>query len=162
MPTCRPETVAFTATAPVRATATREIDATPQEVFAVLADAEGWPRWFPGLRGARWTSSGPHGVGSTRQVQLGPLAVDEEFLVWEPGERFAFTFTGTNLPGTRAGVELVELVALDGGRRTRVAYTFSAEPVGVPRAVGAGLTPVVRSLLAGGLRGLAQEVAARR
>lgn len=162
MPTCRPETVAFTATAPLRAAAVREVAGTPDEVFAVLADAEGWPRWFPGLRAARWTSPGPHGVGSTRQIALGPLQVDEEFIVWEPGERFGFTFTGANLPGTRAGVELVELVPVDDGRRTRVSYTFSVEPVGVPRVVGARLTPVVRGLLGGGLRGLDREVQRRR
>ena len=161
MPTCRPETVAFTATAPVRASAVREVSGTPDEVFAVLADAEGWTNWFPGLRSAGWTSQGPHGVGSTRTVTVGPLQVEEEFIVWEPGRRFGFTFTGTNLPGTRAGVELVELVPVDDGRRTRVSYTLSAEPVGLPRLIGARLTPIVRAALGGGLRGLDREVQRR-
>ncbi len=161
MPSCRPETTAFTATAPLRTSVVREIDGTPDEVFAVLADADRWSRWFPGLRNTRWTSPPPHGVGSTRQVGLGPLTVDEEFIVWEPGERFAFTFTGANLPGTRAGVELVELVGLEGGGRTRVSYTFAVEPVGLPRVVAARLAPVVAGLVGAGLRGLESEVRAR-
>jgi carbon monoxide dehydrogenase subunit G len=162
VPSCRPETTAFTATAPVRASAVREVAGTPDEVFAVLADAEGWTRWFPGLRSCRWLSDAPHGVGSTRRIALGPLQVDEEFIVWEPGARFGFTFTSANLPGTRAGVELVELVPVDDGRRTRVSYTFCVEPVGVPRLVGARLTPLVRGALGGGLRGLDRELQRRR
>lgn len=160
MPGCRPETVGFTSTAPLRTSVSHEYDATPDEVFAVLADTDSWPRWFPGLRAARWTSQPPHGLRSTRQVELGPLVVDEEFIVWEPGRRFGFTFTHANLPGTRAGVELVELVPTSTGG-TRLAYTFAVEAVGVPRPVGALLGPAVATLIRQGLRGLADELRAR-
>lgn len=159
VPRCRPETVAFATRAPLRATVVRELSADPTRVFGVLADAESWPRWFPGLRAARWTSPDPYDVGATRQVTLGPLKVDEEFIVWEPGERFAFTFTETNLPGTRAGVELVELVGLPSDR-TRLSYTFAVEPVGLPSALGASLAPAVRTLIGRGLAGMERELAA--
>jgi uncharacterized protein YndB with AHSA1/START domain len=158
VPTCRPETVGFTAVAPLRATVTREVAAPASEVFDALADASAWVDWFPGLTGGRWTSDGPRGVGSTRQVQLGPLTVDEEFLVWEPGERFAFTFTSTNLPTARAGVELVELVP-QGPDRTRVAYTFAVEPVGLPRGLAGASAPIVRAVLSRGLAGLERHLA---
>jgi hypothetical protein len=103
VPACRPETLGFTATAPLRATATREVPA------------------------------------------------------WEPGERFAFTFTGTNLPAARAGVELVELVE-PGPDRTRVAYTFAVEPAGIPRALAASSAPIVRAVLSRGLAGLERHL----
>lgn len=156
---CRPETVAFTATAPLRATATREIAADPDRVFAALADASSWPAWFPGLGAARWTSSAPYGVGSTREVRVGALRVAEEFIVWDPGERLGFTFTSTNLPGTRAGVELAELVDVGGGR-TRVAYTMALEPAGVPARLGPPVTPAARTAIGRGLAGLERYLAA--
>jgi hypothetical protein len=127
-------------------------------VFDALAGPSAWVDWFPGLTGGRWTSQQPHGVGSTRQVQLGPLTVDEEFLVWEPGERLAFTFTATNLPAARAGVELVELVP-QGPDRTRVAYTVAMEPVALPRALAGTSAPIVRAVLARGLAGLERHLA---
>jgi uncharacterized protein YndB with AHSA1/START domain len=158
--TCRAETLAFTATAPLRITATREVGAAPDRVFEVLADAASWPEWFPGLSQARWTSDAPHGVGSTREVQVGPLRVAEEFIVWEPGERIGFTFVSTNLPGTRAGVEVAELVPVRGGR-TRVAYTMALEPVGVPARLAAPLSPVARTAIGRGLAGLDRYLADR-
>jgi uncharacterized protein YndB with AHSA1/START domain len=158
VPTCRPETLGFTATAPLRATVTRDVSASASRVFDALAEPSSWVDWFPGLTGGRWTSDGPHGVGSTRQVQLGPLTVDEEFLVWEPGERFAFTFTGTNLLAARAGVELVELVE-EGPERTRIAYTFAVEPVWLPRSLAGASAPIVRAVLSRGLAGLERHLA---
>jgi uncharacterized protein YndB with AHSA1/START domain len=159
VPACRPETLGFTSTAPLRATVTRDVSASAPRVFDALADPSSWVAWFPGLTGGRWTSDGPRGVGSTRQVELGPLTIDEEFLVWEPGERFAFTFTATNLPAARAGVELVELVPR-GPDRTRVAYTFAVEPVALPGTLAGTAAPLVRAVLTRGLSGLERHLAA--
>ncbi|MEX1177674.1 MAG: SRPBCC family protein [Nitriliruptor sp.] len=161
MATCRPETPAFTATAPLRVTATREIAAEPAVIFDTLADTSSWPAWFPGLQDARWISTAPYGVGSTRQVSVGPLRVEEEFIAWEPGVRFGFTFLSMNLPGTRAGVEMVELLPVDDGR-TRVSYTMALEPVGVPSWLGPALAPVVRGAIARGLGGLDRHVTGAR
>jgi uncharacterized protein YndB with AHSA1/START domain len=159
VPRCRPETVAFTSTAPLRSTVTREVGASPDRVFEVLADTDSWSRWFPGLHAATWTSTAPHGVGSTRQVRLGPLQVDEEFIVWEPGDRFGFTFTDVNLPGTRAGVELVELVPVGAGR-TRVAYTIALELLALPPRVTGAAAPVGRLAIGRGLAGLDRHLSA--
>lgn len=160
MSSCRPETVAFTATAPLRITATREVGADPEAVFAALADAASWPAWFPGLDEARWTSPAPHGVGATREVKVGPLRVAEEFIVWDPGERIGFTFVSTNLPGTRAGVEIAELVPVRGGR-TRVSYTMALEPVGLPARLARPVAPVARLAIGRGLAGLDRYLADR-
>jgi uncharacterized protein YndB with AHSA1/START domain len=160
VPPCRPETLGFTAVAPLRTTVTRDVEATPSEVFDALADPSAWVAWFPGMTGSRWTSEAPHGVGSTRQVQLGPLTVDEQFLVWEPAQRFAFTFTATNLPVARAGVELLELVPRS-PTGTRVAYTFAVDPTGVPGPLARTAVPVVRAVVSRGLAGLDAHLAAR-
>lgn len=160
MPTCRRETVAFTATAPLRITATRRIAAGPERIFDALADTASWPAWFPGLSAARWTSDGPHGIGSTRQVEVGPLRVAEEFIVWDPGERIGFTFVSTNLPGTRAGVEVAELVPVR-HERTRVSYTMALEPVGLPARLGPPIAPIARAVIGRGLAGLDRYLADR-
>jgi uncharacterized membrane protein len=43
------------------------VRATPQQVFAVYADAESWPRWDPDLESA--TRRGPFAVGSTGEIK---------------------------------------------------------------------------------------------
>ena len=139
MATTRPESLEFVDLAPVRAEATREIDASPGTVFDALADAEGWPRWFPNMQQCRWLSPPPHGVDSQREVRVGPLHVVERFIVWDRPRRWGFTFTAASPPIARAGAELVELEpAGDGG--TRITYTMALEPPGpaglVNRATG--------------------------
>ena len=52
-----------------RITIVRPID----DVFAVLTDVEKTGRWFPGDVEERWTSSPPHGVGSTRHAANAPV-----------------------------------------------------------------------------------------
>lgn len=54
-----------------------------------------------------------------------------------------FTFRATNLPGTRAGVEVAELVAI-AGDRTRVSYTMALEPVGLLARLAAPVAPIAR------------------
>ena len=74
------------------------LEATPDEVFALLADTDSWARWFPEFEGAYWLTDGEPGVGARRVAELDIMDVREEFLAWEPGERFAFTVTGMTLP----------------------------------------------------------------
>lgn len=141
-----PQTVDFIERATMRAVAEREVAATPQRVFEVLADVESWPQWFPNLSEATWLTEAPHGVGSRRRVRVGPLKVEEEFIVWEPGERWGFTFVDVNLGGSKAGVELVELTPV-GDDRTHVRYTMAIEPSGL-------LKPLTGPFRAGAEKGL--------
>lgn len=157
MPSPRPEGVGFVTDAPVRAVARRQIPASPDEVFAGLADAEGWPSWFPGMRRCGWLTAPPHRIGSKRRVVVGPLRVDERFVVFDRPHRFGFTFAATNLPVARAGVELVELEAVPEG--THVTYTMALQPPrGLAGAVGLA-AGVISRVLAGGLRGLERHLA---
>lgn len=157
----RIETLDFLSVAPLRATAQRVLPFSPEQVFDALADAESWPTWFAGMRSATWLTPAPHGVGSEREVVVGPLTVAERFVVWERPTRIGFTFTGASQPGTRAGVELMELREVAGG--TVLTYTFAVEPSlprPVARLLGAAVAPVVsRVLLGRGLAGLERHLA---
>jgi hypothetical protein len=62
-------------------------------------------------------------VGSTRWVHVDLFKVNERFLVWDEGERWAFTILDANLPLADTVVELVQLSP--DGNGTRLVYTFS-------------------------------------
>ena len=150
-----PRTLEWIDHAPVRITRTKRIPQPPGRVWEAIAAHERWPEWFPSVD--RIEALDPsEGVGGRRRVHIGSLTVEEEFLAWDPGARFAFVVTHSSKPGIRSMVEEVRLVP-DGPDATTVTYTQAIEPV------GARLTaPVVRRVAAraleGALTGLAAHV----
>lgn len=143
--------------APVRAVRTRTVQATPDQVFAVLADHEAWPEWFDQITSV--DVLGPaEGVGARRRVHIGSTSVDEEFLAWEPGRRFSFTVTQASRPGIRSLNEDIRLVPV-GDDSTTVAYTMALDPVGPGRLLAPVLNRVVGKALDGALDGLATRLA---
>ena len=128
MATLTPRPVDWIHTAPVRVSATRDLAAHPDEVVAALADHESWPEGFESLSRVERFGDLPGGVGSNRRVFIGSrVTVDEEFIVWEPGERWGFTNLEASVPGLRSMNELVTIEPLDGDR-SRVTYTMGIEP----------------------------------
>lgn len=122
--------------APIKIEAHAESSAPPDAVFAVLADHERWPEWFPSVRTV--TVLGPAaGVGARRRVAIPGATVDEEFIIWEPGVRWSFTGVAVKPSVLRSLVEDCRLTPLDGGGTT-ISYTMYLDP---PRA----LLPVVRA-----------------
>lgn len=96
------------------------IQATPARVFEILATAERQKEWFKDFIADRWTSAPPHGVGSTREVELKTLTVKERFLAWDPGKRIAFSIYAITLPLINEMVEDLQLEPHgDGGTRFR-------------------------------------------
>ncbi|MUL64536.1 hypothetical protein BOO86_08695 [Mycobacterium sp. CBMA 234] len=61
------------------------------QLFALLADAPGWPAWFRPARRVRWSSTHPAGGGAVRLVTIGPLTVRERVLAEEPGRHHAYS-----------------------------------------------------------------------
>lgn len=81
------------------------------------------------LRGARWTSAHPFGVGTTRTMPAlyGILMVDETYFRWEEGRRKSFYAHRTNMPLFRRLAEdyLLEEV---GPTACRFTWTLATDP----------------------------------
>lgn len=147
---------AWTMTAPVTARASREIAAAPSTVFAILADHEGWPRWFRPVRRVEVTGERT-GVGARRRVTLwGGTRFDEEFVTWAPGEALGFTVYAMRPRLVRSLNETVTIDDLGAGR-CRVTYHQGIDPRpwsawlvrllarwALPKALGVGLAGLDR------------------
>lgn len=115
-------------TAPVRHTASEEVAASPDEIFAVLLDATSWTRWVWAITGVEWTSPFPLEPGSTRTVHMrGGLVAHERFLAFEHGRRMAFRFEEVNKGSITAFAEDYQVTDLGGGR-SRVDWVMAMTP----------------------------------
>ena len=122
----RQEDLDFVERAPVVHVADAVVRAPRDAVFAALADASGWPRWFPNVRAAAYTSPPPHGVGTIREADVRGTRWVEEMIAWDPGRRWAWTVLRASVPFATAQVESFELDDAGGG--TRVRWTLALEP----------------------------------
>jgi uncharacterized protein YndB with AHSA1/START domain len=147
--------VAWIDRAPVRFQDETVVNAGADVVFATLADHEAWPTWFPGLRRAR-VDGRATGVGATRTVWVGPVAVKEKFVVWDPGTRFSFTLTESGAPGLASMVEDWQLEPIGTGQ-TRVRYVIGVATAGPGRVLEPGARVLARGTVARGLKGLAAK-----
>lgn len=103
---------------------TGEIQATPDQVFEVLADHHRWPEWFSPVKSV--TNVGPaSGVGARRRVQVPPLTVDESFVAWDKPHRYTFTITAISLPVVTRMAEDWQLSETPGG--THVTNIIAAD-----------------------------------
>jgi uncharacterized protein YndB with AHSA1/START domain len=124
------ETLDWITRAPLRVEARAQSCASPDKVFAVLADHEHWPEWFPRIRRVTVIGQQREGVGARRRVELRGMTVDEEFIAWDVGARWTFTAYDARPRFTRSLVEDCVLTPLpDGG--TDISYTMYMDPAGV-------------------------------
>jgi uncharacterized protein YndB with AHSA1/START domain len=103
--------------------------ASPEAVFAVLADAPRWQEWagpvVPRSSNEREGVGAPGGVGAIRRLGSGPLSSREEIVTYEPPTRLAYVLlNGQRRHGYRAQVDLTPL---DGGG-TRITWSGSFRP----------------------------------
>lgn len=126
MATSERQTLAWADTAPIRAQGSARSSASPEAVFAVLADHARWPEWFPNVK--KVDVMGPaEGVGARRRVHIPGVAVEEEFIAWEPGKLFAFTATAVKPGVFRALVEHCRIEpTADGG--SDITWTMAIGP----------------------------------
>jgi uncharacterized protein YndB with AHSA1/START domain len=90
---------------------TRELHVTAAmaRVFAVIADHERMPEWFPAREVVRRRAGAPHpdGVGAVRVLRGLGLAVEEEITAFEPSSRLATVLlAGAPLRAARSEVRL--------------------------------------------------------
>ncbi len=75
------------------------ISASPEQVWAVLADIGNIAEWNPGVEHSQQTSTGDVAVGATRRCELGGKNyLDEEVVLFEPYRRMTICVTDSNLP----------------------------------------------------------------
>ena len=134
-------TLEWAETAPLVVRATATSAAPPDAVFAVLADHERWPEWFGAVRRVVVTGA-REGVGASRRVHIPGGVFEEDFIAWDPGQRWAFTVTAARPPICRALVEDCRLTPARDG--THIEYRMCFEPT-------RWAAPVMR-LVAGSMR----------
>ena len=71
-----------------------EVPASPDAVWAVLADFGSISRWAPVVDHSCLLSDRTSGVGTVRRVQTGRVTLVERVEVWEPGSRRAYVIEG--------------------------------------------------------------------
>ncbi len=101
-------------------TITRDIDAPPRTVWAVLDDFGNIADWSAGVRRSALTTTGPVGAGTTRHCDFAPLGgVNERITHHEPGRRMTVHLYETfKMPVTDAVADFRLEPAGDGTRLT--------------------------------------------
>ena len=96
----------FFDSAPKRFAETFEINKPAAEVWDELVE-DGALSFCRSLKGAKWTSPRPFGVGTTRTMPAlyGALVVEERYFLWEEGRRQSFYAERTSLPMFRRFAE---------------------------------------------------------
>lgn len=123
----RPAEIDFTRRSRHRIVTELVVLAPPERVFDLIVDDDAFAEWLKDFVAVRWTSDPPHGVGSTRDVELKTLAVREQFLVWDRATRLTFTMTALSIPIASQLVEDIRLHAESGGS-TRIVWTVHYSP----------------------------------
>jgi uncharacterized protein YndB with AHSA1/START domain len=140
-----PVPASFFDDAPFKVVTTAHLEASPDHVFAVFAEPETWPQWFPMMTRAAWTSTQTAGVGAEREVALRAFGqFRERFIAWEPGVRYAFTMIGTTSPLIDAMAEDYRLTPDAGG--TRLDWTIAARPSRIGGVLAPGLRLILRRI----------------
>lgn len=159
MPTLTPADPSFVAQAPQRLVVSREVPASPTQVWEWLIDTPGWADWFPGCKKGWDTSNPAGGIGGSRSVKIGPISADEQFIIWEPNKAWGFTILKFTIPGIKKAIELVELEdrGSDSGPLTVMTYTGAFEFSGFGRVLWPMLKGSFESSWAGGFEALAER-----
>jgi hypothetical protein len=120
-----------------------ELAAPPDVVFAILADAKEWPKWFPDMTGMKWLSpEAERGkVGARRLAETRSGDVEEHFIVWEPNRRIAFYAERMSTPLVTEFMEDYHLEAA-GPDKTRLKWLVHYRP----RTAIAFLHPIIRPI----------------
>ena len=98
--------------APLQHTLTLELEATPEEVWALISDHEALPTFFPLINKVTVDNSSaasPGGVGAVRSCSLGEMQLTESIRVFEPGRAFGYSVVKGGMPGVTNHLGLIRL-----------------------------------------------------
>lgn len=103
----------------------REILASVEQVWGVLAEFDRIAEWAPNVDHSCSLSKATEGIGAARRVQVGRPALVETIVDWEPNVRLAYRLDG--LP-ERIGTVTNEWRLEPSGDGTTVTVTSTVEP----------------------------------
>ena len=129
--------------------------ASPERVFAIVADGAGWSRWAgPVVVRSWWEREGtppPGGIGAIRALGLKRIGSREEIVAYDPPHHLGYTLlSGMPVRGYRADVRIEP-----DGTGSRIVWGGSFEPK-LPGTAGA-LRLFFRTAVGGFLKRLAAE-----
>ena len=78
----------------IRTERSREIEATPERLWEVLADFGALASWVPMIQHTCPLSEQTEGVGTVRRVQVQRQTLVETVTVWSPPDLLAYTIEG--------------------------------------------------------------------
>lgn len=117
----------------VTVTRTATVPASPDAVWATLADLGAISAWAGNVDHSAVTTEATEGVGAARRVQAGRVVIIETVTVWEAPTRLAYTLDGLP-PLARTVTNRWDLAPAAGDAgSTSVTLTTTIEPLGGPR-----------------------------
>ena len=117
---------------------------SPEAVFDVVSDIiEVEREWFPHSVSAMWKTPPPHGAGSVREHRLKYMTLEEDFLIWQRGERLVLRVTKCSLPLLQTYLEDYRIGRMPDGR-TELTWEICYRP----RPALTPLHPILRPLFA--------------
>lgn len=129
-----------------------DVDATPAEVWAALADFGGISAWADNVDHSCLMSDQTEGPGTVRRIQSGRTTLIERVTVWDPPSTLAYAFEGLP-PVVQAATNTWHVYAVDSGARVSLTSRVDAGPRPpqqlVARAVGRKLAQASDQMFAG-------------
>ena len=101
------------------------VDASPEEVWAVLADFDRISHWAADVDHSSYLSDQTEGVGTVRRVQVGRTVLVERVTEWDPPRFLAYDLEG--LPPVVGGATNRWALRADGSG-TAVLLTSTVDP----------------------------------
>ena len=110
----------------------RHLDASPDAVWAVLADFPNIATWNRGVKTSHSTSTSTEGVGATRHCDLAPVgALEETVLEWEAGRRLVISIDEARLLPLRSATATFVVQPKGSGADVSIEYSYDPQgPVG--------------------------------
>lgn len=98
--------------APLQITKTVDLPASPETVFATLADYAAMPSWFPGMSALRIDSSSARGEGEgvVRVCSFGPAqSMTEDIVLFDAPKKLAYAIRDGNFMGLSGHFALISV-----------------------------------------------------
>jgi hypothetical protein len=105
--------------------ATRQMDASPDKIWAVLADFPNIADWNGGVSRSYSTSDATTGVGAKRHCDLAPMgALEETVTGWDEGKRMEISIDSAARLPIAHGLATITLSGADAATDVSVEYSY--------------------------------------